>query len=295
MTHSGQPSEDSDSQPVEPWLLFTQSVRGAAHVHLGLPNQDSHGAATFEISGGRGVAAAVADGHGNRRHFRSEFGSRFAVDAATSCVLRTFAGDGVDWASREGALKAKDRLIPAVISSWRSAVAEHVSSFPFTPEEESLRLFGDDPEIAYGSTLLFGVWTSGWLLCIQIGDGDIIAVQTDSTALVPVPSDPNIYGHRTTSLCQPDAFDSFRYGIVDSPREPPLAVLLATDGYANAQVAENWQTKVGSDIANLLNANGSEWVGRELKSWVERCASENGSGDDTTVSLVIRNGAGTQR
>jgi Protein phosphatase 2C len=294
MTPSGQPFEDSDSQPVAPWLLFTESVRGAAHVHLGLPNQDCHGSATFEFADWRGVAAAVADGHGNRRHFRSEFGSRFAVDAATSCVLRTIAGDEVDWTSPEGAVEVKDRLIPSVIGSWRSAVSDHVSSFPFTPEEESLRLSGDEPEIAYGSTLLLGVWTSGWLLCIQIGDGDIIVVQTDGTAVVPVPSDPNIYGHRTTSLCQPDAFDSFRYGIVDSS-EPPLGLLLATDGYANSQVAENWQAKVGSDIAGLLSGDGSERVGRELKSLVERCASENGSGDDTTVSLVIRDGASARR
>jgi Protein phosphatase 2C len=295
MTPSRPPSRASDSQPVEPWLLFTESVRGATHVHLGLPNQDSHGTATFEFAGRHGVTTAVADGHGNRRHFRSEFGSRFAVDAATSCVLRLFAGDGADWTTPEGAVEAKDRLIPEVISTWRSAVSEHVSSFPFTPEEESLRLFGDDPEIAYGSTLLLGVWTSGWLLCIQIGDGDIIAVQTDGTALVPVPSDPNIYGHRTTSLCQPDAFDSFRYGIVDSSPEPPVVLLLATDGYANSQVAESWQAKVGSDIENLLSANGSDRVGRELKSWVATCASENGSGDDTTVSLVIRNGASSRR
>jgi hypothetical protein len=287
--------EGSESPPVVPWLLFTESARGAAHVHLGLPNQDSHGAAEFEFAGRRGVTAAVADGHGNRRHFRSELGSRFAVDSATSSVLSTVTGDGIEFDSSEAAVQVKDQLIPTVLRSWRAAVSAHLSAFPFTAEEQSLRLFGDDPEIAYGSTLLIGLWTQDWVLCIQIGDGDIVVVQPDGTVVVPVPSDPNIFGHRTTSLCQPDAFDAFRYGTVDSTPEAPLALLLATDGFANSQAATPWQPEVGADIARLLNANRSERVGGELKSWVEGCASENGSGDDTTVSLVIRDGDDQRR
>ncbi len=279
-----------EPEPVQPWSLFAESARGSAHVNLGLPNQDSHAGTEFQFGHRHGVVTAVADGHGNRRHFRSGLGSRFAVDAAMGSVLGTFVGDEIDWASVEGAVQAKDQLIPAVLRSWRSAVSEHSSSYPFTPEEESLRLFGDDPEIAYGSTLLLGVWTPGWVLCIQIGDGDIVVVQPGGTAVVPVPADPNIFGHRTTSLCQPDAFDAFRYGIVDSTSEGPLAMLLATDGYGNSQVSDSWQAEVGADLASLLSTKGEAWVGRELKSWVERCASENGSGDDTTVSLVIRSG-----
>jgi hypothetical protein len=295
MTPPPETTEAPRPQPEAPWLSFAESARGVAHVHLGLPNQDSHGEAEFQFAGRGGLATSVADGHGNRRHFRSELGSRFAVDAAIGSVLGTFVGDEIDWASVEGAVQVKDQLIPTVLRSWRSAVSEHFSTFPFTPEEESLRLFGDDPEIAYGSTLLLGVWTPGWVLCIQIGDGDIVAVHPGGTVDVPVPADPNIFGHRTTSLCQPDAFDAFRYGILDSTPEAPLALLLATDGFGNSQVAESWQAEVGADIARLLRTNGAAGIGTELKSWVERCASENGSGDDTTVSLVIRNGGDPKR
>jgi hypothetical protein len=286
MTPPTQSPEASGSQPPAPWLLFTESARGAAHILLGLPNQDSQESLEFEISDRRGIVAAVADGHGNRRHFRSGFGSRFAVDAAAACVVRVCSSDEIDWTTPEAAVQAKDELIPSVLDSWRMAVSDHLSSFPFSPEEESLRRPGDDPEIAYGSTLLLVVWTTRWVLCVQIGDGDVLAMHDDGRVVVPVPGDPNIQGHRTTSLCQPDALRSFRYGIVDSS---PLALLLASDGYANSQVAQPWQPEVGGDIVNLLRTNGSAWVGEELKSWVARCASDEGSGDDTTVTLVIRN------
>ena len=256
MTPSTQSPGASDSQAEEPWSLFTESARGGAHVLLRLPNQDSHESAEFVVSGRRAIVASVADGHGSRRHFRSGFGSRFAVDAATTCAVRAFASDEIDGTATEGALQAKDRLVPSVLDTWRTAVSDHVSSFPFSPEEESLRRPGDGPEIAYGSTLLVAVWTTGWLLCIQIGDGDILVMHNDGRVEVPVPGDPNIQGHRTTSLCQPDALGSFRYGIVDSSPEPPIGLLLASDGYANSQVAQPWQPEVGAGIVNLLPCRG---------------------------------------
>src|SRR5580700_1409236 len=69
-----------------PWLVFAESTRGSTHEALGLPNQDSFLTAEIELGRDLALVVAVADGHGNRRHFRSGSGSRFAVEAACQSV-----------------------------------------------------------------------------------------------------------------------------------------------------------------------------------------------------------------
>jgi Protein phosphatase 2C len=199
-------------------------------------------------------------------------------------------GDAI--AGMEGAMAAKDRLVPQILDRWRLSVAADVSRTAFSGHEESLRLAGDSPEVAYGSTLLVGVWTDDWVLCIQIGDGDILAVSRDTGVLCPVPADPHIVGHRTTSLCQPDARAAFRFGILDASAVAPCALMLATDGFANSQTHSPWQDKVGAEIADRLSTGGTPLVHDGLRSWVALCASSDGSGDDTTAAMVVRNEEG---
>lgn len=271
----------------KPWTVFSESTRGSAHETLGLPNQDSHLRADIDLGGAEAVVVAVADGHGNRRHFRSASGSRFATRTACECVAAVSdrLGSSRSIAEIEGA--ASDAIIPAILEKWRSAVAGDVASEPFTADEEALRSEGDEPEVAYGSTLMLVVWMPSSVLCIQIGDGDIVAVQPDGSALLPVPDDPSLDGHRTTSLCQTTALEAFRLGTIDRSATSPVAVILATDGFGNSQVADPWQPVVSAELANLLKEHGPEWVGSQLQEWTTRCASSEGSGDDTTVALIL--------
>ena len=270
-----------------PWVVFAESTRGSTHEALGLPNQDSF--LTAEMDVGRDVAlvVAVADGHGNRRHFRSGSGSRFAVEAAYQSVEAASERIGPRRSSAEIESVAADEIIPAILERWRSTVADDVASEPFSEDEEQLRAEGDAPDVAYGSTLLLAVFLPSTLLCIQIGDGDIVAVQPDGSALIPVPPDPSLDGHRTTSLCQTTARDAFRLVTVDLSVSGPIAVILATDGYGNSQVADPWEPVVSADLASLLREHGPAWVGGQLSEWTSRSASSDGSGDDTTVVLVL--------
>lgn len=64
------------------------------------------------------------------------------------------------------------------------------------------------------------VWHE-WLLLAQIGDGDILGIGVAGAALSPVPGDPLLDGLHTTSLCAPDAEQSFRTATVDLAAEPP--------------------------------------------------------------------------
>jgi hypothetical protein len=266
------------------WLALTASQLGAAHQTTGLPNQDAVAARQVRPDV---LVVAVADGHGHRRHFRSARGSQLAVtvacDVAQELATRL---DGYQTAAPIES-EALGTLVPAITGEWRDAVREDVAADPFTPREQASRGGGDDPLIAYGSTLLLAIAGRRWLVLVQIGDGDIMGIQPDGRPLLPVPRDPSLDGQQTTSLCGPRAEDEFRAAVVDTSTTPLLGVMLATDGYGNAQVADPWTDAVSADLAELINDRPPEWLAGQLPLWASRCASADGSADDTTIALLI--------
>ena len=193
-----------------------------------------------------------------------------------------------DDAGDEEAERAGQELARTVVADWRSAVAGQLELRPYTVEERFvLDRSADTPVIPYGSTLLVAVITARWLVCAQIGDGDMLAVRPDGGSFSPVAGDDRLDGRRTTSLCQPDALGSFRTAAHDLRQVPLAALLLATDGYGNAQADEPWQPRVGRDLAELAACHDRHWFGPEVPGWAQRCASAEGSGDDTTIALLL--------
>ena len=177
--------------------------------------------------------------------------------------------------------------MPAVVSRWRVAVLADVRADPFTQAEQAQRHSGDDATIAYGSTLLLCMVLHDWLILAQIGDGDVIGVRADGLAVEPVPADPQLDGLVTTSLCGSDPRADFRVAAVDAAQNQLRAVLLATDGYGNAQVVDEWPKAFSEDLAWMLRDRDVNWLASQLPSWAARCASSDGSADDTTVALLI--------
>ena len=201
------------------------------------------------------------------------------------------AGLAADDAGDQEAERAGQELARAVVADWRSAVADQLEARPYTVEERFiLDRSADTPLIPYGSTLLVAVITARWLVCAQIGDGDMLAVRPDGGSFSPVAGDDRLDGRRTTSLCQPDALASFRTGAHDLRQVPLAALLLATDGYGNAQADEPWQPSVGRDLAELAACHDRHWFGQEVPGWAQRCASAEGSGDDATIALLLPGG-----
>jgi hypothetical protein len=265
------------------WLALTASQLGAAHQATGLPNQDAVAVRQVRPDA---LVAAVADGHGHRRHFRSARGSQLAVTVAGEAAQDLAARlDGFTTAAPIES-EALGTLVPAITGAWRDAVREDVADEPFTSREDAAR-GGDDPLIAYGSTLLLAIAGRRWLVLVQIGDGDILGIQPDGRPLLPVPRDPSLDGHQTTSLCGAGAEDEFRAAVVDTSTTPLLGVMLATDGYSNAQLADPWTDAVSADLAELINDRPPEWLAGQLPLWAGRCASADGSADDTTIALLI--------
>jgi Protein phosphatase 2C len=265
------------------WHVLTASERGAAHDASDKPNQDAVAAAAL---GSRGALAAVADGHGHGRHFRSARGSRLAVTIACQAV------QGLAWrldamvAGGQAEDEIRQILVPAIAGQWRDAVRADAEADPFTPDEDEVR-GDDDAMIAYGTTLLLAIVWGDWLLLAQIGDGDILGILPDGGAVLPMPADPLLDGRHTTSLCTPGAEDAFRVAAIDTSRLPMAGVMLTTDGYGNAQASEAWEGAVSADLAGLIAAHPPEWLAGQLPAWARRCASADGSADDTSIALLV--------
>jgi Protein phosphatase 2C len=289
---SADASKSAAPQTPGGWLALTATHRGAAHQMNGMPNQDAVAVRQIQPDG---LVTAIADGHGHHRHFRSARGSELAVAIAGQVAEELAAR--LDDFEAAGQIEADvlSTLVPAITGRWRAAARDDLAGEPFTIAEEEARAFADDVLIAYGTTLLLAITWRNWLVLTQIGDGDIVCIRPDGRALLPVPGDPSLDGRQTTSLCGPRAEQEFRAAVVNTAITPLLGVLLATDGYGNAQVAEPWADAVSSDLAERLGDSQPEWLAEQLPLWASHCASTDGSGDDTTIALLIAPSAAALR
>lgn len=265
------------------WQVCTAVARGAAHELTGLPLQDAVG--SREVRGG--LALAVADGHGNRRHFRSARGAELAVEAGLGAAAALAGRLAASPRAASLTARARAELVPAVLRQWQQRVQADLAERPLAAGDQRLVRRDDLVTVPYGSTLLLALASWPWLLLAQIGDGDIVVVGPDGTATVPVPGDPQLDGLRTTSLCQPDAAGSFRLATVPLAGRSVAAVLLASDGFGNAQTAQPWYPPFGADLVRLGQSHGLDWLRAQLPGWVARCASAEGSGDDAAAALLL--------
>ena len=277
------------------WPIAAATVRGLSHLRDGLPNQDAFARWTPADGAPYPVVIALADGHGGARHFRSAVGSRIAVDVTVDILRR--AANRVDAATPpERARLAAVELPARIVEAWNASARSHIDAAPIGADDlrkvesldgaaaaESLRT---DPLLAYGATLLAALITEQSIVLLQLGDGDILAVNADGTTRRPIPADERLVGNRTTSICRPGAESDFR-GVVLSGRERPSLLLLSTDGYANSFKTDSDFLKVGRDFLALVREQGIAAVEAELHKILEH-ASTHGSGDDITLAVLQR-------
>lgn len=278
------------------WRAIGAFVRGDSHRRSGLPNQDA-----LALVPGQGDRAlvAIADGHGSDTSFRSDVGASFAVTTAVR-VVRAFAQTVGARSSVDALRKAAAAELPVrIVRGWIDAVSADLSDRPFMDWElERLRAsthpdavadLRTNPLIAYGATLLVAADLDPFLMMLQLGDGDIVAISSGDPPPIakPVPADARLVGNETTSLCLPKAEADFRLSVIDMTKEAPELLLLTTDGYANSFVDEGAFLQAGPDILGHIRERGLDWVGEQLPSWLEE-ASRHGSGDDITMGILCR-------
>jgi hypothetical protein len=279
------------------WGVVGYSVRGASHIRAGTPNQDAiHWLPRSQE--GPPVILVVSDGHGSSKSFRSDVGSRLAVER-TAWLIQDLL-DGQPDRDNLSAIKrtAEERLPKEIVRRWQIAVAAHLKKYPFTEEElatitekrgeRGRQQILDNPRLAYGATVLAVLAVQDFFLFLQLGDGDILTVMEDGQVLRPMPRDPRLIANETTSLCMEDAWREMRCHFQTLYGHAPALVLVSTDGYANSFVNEEAFLKVGSDILEMMRERGVRAVSSDIPAWL-REASEAGSGDDITLGLIYRN------
>ncbi len=268
-----------------PLVEFHVTVRGAAHIRKEADCQDFSRSVRF----GRCAAAAVADGHGDVRYFRSALGSRFAAEAALKAV-REFVKREEPEGPGENAEEKFAQLKKNIILNWNNRVAAHYGAHPFLERElaplserrrEKLR-GGELVETAYGTTLIAAAVTPTYWFGLQIGDGDCLVFSGDGTE-TPVPKEEGLVGNVTTSLCEPDAFFSFHHAFGEGM---PAAVVLSTDGVRNSfSDGAHYRSFMGK-VATEFSAGKKENTVAGLREFLSEM-TERGSGDDLSVAGVV--------
>jgi serine/threonine protein phosphatase PrpC len=267
-----------------------RSVRGASHTRSGLPNQDAIG--WTELAGSAGsLLLAVADGHGSAKCFRSDYGSRFAVETAKAALTAPEQTDPT-------------RLAEEVVSRWRVAVQNHLCEDPI-PASAWLKLekklgkaarlsVEADPVLAYGSTLLAAVVSESVALYLRLGDGDILTVSGEAEVSRPWPRNEEQFGDETASLATRNAAREVQLRITRAPENLPALILLSTDGYANSFRDDGGFVAVGRDLLRMIHSEGIAPITENLECWLQE-ASELGSGDDITVGVLWRDGRAAEQ
>ena len=284
------------------WRVWECSVQGASHVRQQLRNQD---AAAHWIAGDephQPVVLAVADGHGSDKSFRSHVGSEFAVSTAID-IGREFVRETRDATLSEVKQAAEQRLPLLLTKSWQDKVAQHWADHPLTAEElerwpVARQLRQREPPVpdkeilrTYGSTLLVMIADHLSMLCLQLGDGDMLEVHDDSDGRLsfsrPIERDETSIANETNSLCQLDASQRFKVRFSVFGERAPALLLACTDGYSNGFESTAGFEQVGPDLCRALQQDGVTALSAELPGELER-VSALGSGDDVTAGFIFR-------
>lgn len=173
-------------------------------------------------------------------------------------------------------------LIEKIYEEWISRIAKDESRNHFNKNERII-LEGKGAEKAYGCTLLAFMRTKNFWLSFQIGDGKIYFCDKTLKWSNPIPTDCTCFMNYTTSLCDSNPVDEFRYAF-NGKGDFPLAVMLCSDGLdGSLRTSANLQDFYEQIIKLCLDGDD---VGVELESCFP-VLSENGNKDDISLSGIV--------
>ncbi|MGN1021521.1 MAG: PP2C family serine/threonine-protein phosphatase [Aristaeellaceae bacterium] len=270
------------------WQLFHLTAMGGAHRQRQLPCQDR--ALSAQGHGARIVM--VADGHGSRRHFRSERGAAFACETAMAelqQLLDALPEGGMP--SEEDFTALKERILAA----WQARVLRDAAEEPWSDaelaeaaslmsaEDFSRLIHGEQTLLPYGSTLVAAFATDAFWAGIQIGDGMLVTVDAQGQYLWPMPESRVNEGNRTASLCMRSPMPEFRHCM---GTEPLTGLIVCTDGVEKAF------PPMGEKVVSFLHwlwqaaRETPETAGQLLAAAAERTAQCSVVRDDVGIALM---------
>jgi hypothetical protein len=166
------------------WKVSGASARGSSHEKLGLPCQDAHEWAV--LSDGT-IVAAVADGAG----------SAPLADVGATLACREVIRHVRD---RLGSIRRADELND---NCWQEVLFESVKATSARLEQEARTRSAETAHLA--TTLLLAAAGKGFLAAVQIGDGAIVAAESEETAHCVGRPGQSEYVNETSFLTSPAA------------------------------------------------------------------------------------------
>lgn len=257
------------------------TVIGDSHVKKGTVCQDSSGTVVTD----RFAIAVVADGHGSAKHFRSDVGSRIAVEITTKLLKNYMSRPDFQEQFFKHPTFILAQMEKQILMKWREAVEEYHRENPLTDEEEK-RI----PEAArgrmrtaviYGSTVLAAVMAEDFSYGMVLGDGGFVVLGADGTLSIPI-EDANAHANYTSSLCNTDAIHFFTHWYTMERTE---ALFVSTDGLFKSFASEEDFLRYHGLLAHMLGdaARAEQSMAR---NFLKR--TREGSGDDISMALVYR-------
>ncbi|MFM7653337.1 MAG: protein phosphatase 2C domain-containing protein [Vulcanococcus sp.] len=256
---------------------------GAAHRRREQPCQDASMAVQLTATDGSALQLmAVADGHGNQRHWLSGTGSQLACRAAERAVRQALATTPLPAIERWRQL-LRQELPEAIVQDWLAATAADWAERPESGEQP----FSPLP---YGSTLGLVLLAPRWWGCTGLGDWDLVRIAADGRGeLVSEEAATGAdgalrSGEATASLCLPGAADLFaeRAQLHPLPAAADTgdsqALVLSSDGMRKSCLAD-------ADFLQLCGQLRAVDDPAELEAGLAQITAE-GSGDDVSVAMA---------
>ena len=234
----------------------------------------------------------VADGHGNNNYPRAQFGSKFAVESALEMIIEFVKSADVDSVIDNSTNHILFRqLESSILNQWHNKVNDHFKEKPLTDDELSLvsekikanYVNGERIAKAYGTTLIAFAITKDYSFGIQIGDGLCVCFNDDLDASIPIPNDDKCFLNVTTSICDDDAIDEFRFIVLD---KTPVAVFLGTDGIDDSYSSNEELFEMYRSMISLFAKYDSDFVQKEIEEYLP-VITKKGSGDDVSIAYAV--------
>jgi hypothetical protein len=147
-------------------------------------------------------------------------------------------------------------------------------------------VYDENVFVAYGCTLIAVAAAGPYWFGVQIGDGKCIALEEGGGFSEPIPWDEDCQFNVTTSLCEENAPELFRYFVSIGL---PEALFIGTDGVDTSfQLEENGE-KIASMYRIILDnfkGEGFEKGCRQLEDFLP-VLTGRGSGDDVSIAGIL--------
>lgn len=286
---------------------YNFSCQGESHKADNKPCQDASFSAVYDD----GLALAiVCDGHGGERYFRSDVGARMATEVIRDSV-KTFVENvdksmfvGQPFTAEEAITseevikkqkpidKAFRQLFSSIIYQWNQRIADHAANTPISeweqehvPQKYLDELHTSETfEKLYGCTLMVYAQTPEYWFAFHLGDGKCVSFQQSPLWTMPIPWDERCFLNKTTSLCDSNAINEFRY-CYEGDGQYPWAIFLGSDGMDDSFGEDSNLVNFYIQVVKMLVTEGKEATIASIESDLPQL-SKIGSKDDMSVAFA---------